>query len=249
MRAIPIPLCVLLVAAMMCLAASAAEVSVASQDEENLPDLVDRGFNLTRLSIFHDPKEPLDPETAAMFYLSFLREEIDSPTPAHRGIGGGKIDHHYVLAQIVHAGADGNASRRMLLEELKKAPPGEFRDAIRITLGMQGGKSVVPFLMEYLGNTKNPYSLRQKAADALLRHPDPAAIPVLAQCLNDPFYVASTSGPFKKLYDIRLLALNTLRALEKAGTPIPPAVKSAMERAVTQEPYPPGVKPRSYTNP
>ncbi|MBI3944590.1 MAG: HEAT repeat domain-containing protein [Armatimonadetes bacterium] len=238
----------ILIAALGWAGIRAAENPPSADDEENLPQSVDRGFDLTRLSIFTDPKEPLDPVLATIYYLSFLREEIETPTPPHRGIGGG-IDHHYVLAQIIHAGADGNVRRAALLAEAGKAAPGEFRDAVRITLGMQGEKSVVPFLVEYLGNAKNPYWLRVKAAHALLRYPDASAVSVLASCLKDPFYVAVTTMQPAKCYDIRILALSSLRALEKAGTAIPPAVKADMEGAVTRELLPPGAKAISHTQP
>ncbi|MBI3945760.1 MAG: HEAT repeat domain-containing protein [Armatimonadetes bacterium] len=202
-----------------------------------------KGFHLTRLNIFHDPQRPLGPLEAARVSLTFLQEETGRPSEPTRGLGGGMVTHHYILAQIMLAGANAKADRAALLAAARSAPAGEYRDCIHLMLGLSGDKSVVPFLVGYLGDAGNSPWLRGHAARAFLRHPDPRAVDVLCATLKDPFYVVRTSGGPAKCYDLRILARSALLNMQEKGVPLPPAAVAALPHVVIREEIPMDIPP------
>ncbi|HTE18975.1 MAG TPA: HEAT repeat domain-containing protein [Armatimonadota bacterium] len=189
-------------------------------------------FNLTRLARFGF----LPAKQATQRYLNFLREETAHPSPTGRGAFG-SISHDYILAQIVGAGATNQLDWAALRRARQESASREFRDAINITLGMLGDRSVVPFLIGYIGNPQNPPELRQRAIVAFGRHPDRRAIPALAGALNDPYSTSSGDvGPPRKSYHIRSTARAALTRIKDAGMPLPAEVQRQLDRVVTDEP-------------
>lgn len=198
------------------------------------------GFDLRRLTPLVDGR--LSPEEAARLLLSFLHEEIAAPSPVRQGIGGGPITHDYILAQLVLAAENANASREILVRAVAGTEPGEYQDAIRLSLGLLGDPNVVPFLIGYLANANHSPFLRERAARGLGRNPDPRAIPVLAAALTDPFYEITHIGPLK-VYSIRIAARGALLRTQEATLSgkritLPAEVQQALDRVVTSEEIP-----------
>jgi hypothetical protein len=193
------------------------------------------GFDLQRLTPLSEGK--LSTAECARLYLAFLQEEISQPSPASTGLGGGPITHDYILAQIVLAGAEAKADEAVLQQAAATAPAGEYRDALQLTLGLLENRRTVLFLVDYLANTRNSPWLRERAARALTRIPEPRAIPALAAALKDPFWVGSGCvGPRQKHYPVRAVARLALLNLKQSAVTLPQEVQQALDRVIVSEP-------------
>jgi len=192
------------------------------------------GFDLRRLGPLVDGKLPAD--QAARLYLSLLHEEVSRPSPPRRGVAG-PINHGYIVSQIVLAGKNAEVDRAVLQQAASKAGPGEYTDAIALTLGLLGDRRMVPFLIGYLQNPQHSPFLREMAARALGENPDARSVAVLAAALHDPFWLPSHGvGGSEKAYEIRFAARAALRKIQKAGVALPGEVETALENARVSEP-------------
>jgi hypothetical protein len=194
-------------------------------------------FDLQQLRALCQGK--LSPNKAARAYLSFLRQEAAAPSAPAVGVGGGPVTHDYILAQIILAGMEAGVQQDVLLREAAKAEPGEFRDAVLLTLGLLGNHDATPFVIAYLADPRHPALLRERAARALHLHPSADVIPALAAALEDPFYVLDAIGP-KKVYELRVTAASALRRLRDNGVALPAAVEQELQHVVLAEPVPAG---------
>lgn len=190
-------------------------------------------FDLTRLTDMWR----LPTREATRRYLSFVREETTHPSPTLTGPFGGGINHAYILAQIIMAGVEARVDQATLRRVAKAEPTSELGQVVRLTLGLRGDRTVLPFLLGYLSKQENPPELRQQAIEALVRLPDRRALPVLVKALDDPFNTPSGDvGPPRRSYPIRISARRALLALQKAGTPLSPQVRQRLHTLVTVTP-------------
>lgn len=154
--------------------------------------------------------------------LGYLKEEMENPTTPF--ISFGQIDSGYVQAQIIK-----KMGRTVTAAQIAKARAREtdpaLRDRLTLALGRAGDKSVMPQLIEMLGDHPEGY-LRKCAAEALRQFKDSSAKLALQDALRDRFSAVAHHGVGRKgthkAYPVREAAALALRL--SFGEPVSPDI-------------------------
>ncbi|MBI3909407.1 MAG: HEAT repeat domain-containing protein [Armatimonadetes bacterium] len=216
--------------------AIAAIAGVAALEDTPQPSRRFDFYKIGRLS-----KDDLTPRDRAALGISYLKEEVRNPTGSYRSLGG-TIDHVYIVAQLVLAIARPGADRDLLWQEFQQAPPGEYRDALALTLDLAADRRITAYVVAYLQDVRHHPDLRERAARALSEIKDPGTLPVLVRVLYaDPVYEVrhadpAPQSPLVRHYPLRRAAKEALRYMEKEGLDIGEEARDALAHARVEEP-------------
>ncbi len=172
-------------------------------------------FDLTKLQPFFDEKIIIDQAERADKLVSYLKEEIASPSPPRMGPGGGPIDSGYIQGAIIHA-LGLVVTPELIKNALDKETDKDIRDKLTVALGLAGDKNTLKSLIEILkGHTEG--SVRLYAARALANFSDTESVDALVHALKDDYtriVIEDTgSGDKYTIYPVREEAVRGLRML------------------------------------
>ncbi len=216
--------------------------AIAASPDSTTPTQEPRKFDFYRVGKLAD--RALTPVERTRLGITYLREEFAKPTGSYMGLGG-TIDHVYVVAQLVLAISRPGAERDGLWQEMQRAPAGEYRDALALTLGLAGDERVTQHVVAYLQDVGNPLDLRERAARALGEMQQRSTVAVLVQVMmNDPVHKVRRSNPapqspLERNYPIRQAAWAALKHLERKGVDIGDEAREALRTPMFRVPIPP----------
>ena len=197
-------------------------------------------FDLRRLERLKD----LSSVEKAARGISLFQEEINEPSePILTDFG--VLDHYDAMAKIAVLLAEYRPDKGTLSRTAEATTSSELRMALTLTLGLLGEPQVLPELITFFGDVRNPPAYRFLAARCLRIMPDVRSPLTTATVLsNDPTarlqYVHDKSTNViigaTKSYWLRAEALSILKALQKHGVPISEDIQGLMERCVLAEP-------------
>lgn len=146
-----------------------------------------------------------------------LVEEVQTPTEARQGWGGGEIDHDYVLTQLAlgmwHVVKENTEAKDLLLKKLEQSRLSEVRDVLQLALGLAGDASGAKDLAGMLKEQDQPHR-RALAASALGKCGGVLFIPDLVEALSDPYVESGGSfGVHGEDFPVRRAARLSLRSL------------------------------------
>jgi hypothetical protein len=179
--------------------------------------------------------------------LSFLREEVESPSAPREEGGFVRVTttHPDFLAETIERLAQSAPDAAVLGEALAAAPRGRLRDCLTITLGLLGEREMVEDLSRLVTDRDLPVPVRRCAVRALARVPDPKGTEALIRVLRrDPFWLRRrefqagciASGPLLRIYPMREEAAAALRAVRRKPGIDTARVDWALAAAVVWEP-------------
>ncbi len=176
-----------------------------------LPPTERRHFDLSKLWR-PDEEKTMTGQQRLDALLGYLKEEMGNPTTPFISMGG-QLDSAYVQAQIIrHMGRTVTAPQ-IAKARAKETDPG-LCDRLTLALGLAGDESVMPQLIEMLGDHPEGY-LRKCAAEALRQFKDSSAKLALQNALRDRFSAVSIAGVGRKgihkAYPVREEAAQALR--------------------------------------
>lgn len=194
-----------------------------------LPPTERRYFDMSKLWRPDEEKTMTDQQRLDAV-LGYLKEEMGNPTTPHISMGG-QVDSGYVQAQIIQ-----HMGRTVTAPQIAKARAREtdpaLRDRLTLALGQAGDESVMPQLIEMLGDHPEGF-LRKCAARALRQFKDSSAKRALQDALRDPFSAVSIAGVGRKgihkAYPVREEAAEGLRL--SLGEPVSPDIYEDKRRA------------------
>lgn len=182
---------------------------------------------------------PLSPDQRTHAGLLLLQQEIDRRRV--RRVGAPALpERSFLIARIVQGVADGPLRLEVVARERDASPPGVFRNALTVLLGLRGRAEEATALQVYLERPDGLLWLRERAVTALSRLQYREALPLLAQlatgdtqsvpCLQvaDPEREAAP-GP-GRAYPVRWAARLALDRLRTSGTRLPSFASRALAR-------------------
>ncbi len=194
-----------------------------------LPPTERRHFDLSRLWR-PDEEKTMTGQQRLDSRLGYLKEEMGNPTTPFISMGG-QLDSAYVQAQIIQDMGRTVTAPHIAKARAKETDPA-LRDRLTLALGLAGDESVMPQLIEMLGDHPEGY-LRKCAAEALRHFKDSSAKRALQHALRDRFSVVSIAGVGRKgihkAYPVREKAAESLRIF--FDEPVSPDIYEDKRRA------------------
>ena len=172
-------------------------------------------IELQDISVYSDTSKSAIERIHILF--SSLVEEVQTPTKARQGWGGGEINHDYVLTQLAlgmwHVVKESSEAKDLLLKKLEQSHSSGVRDVLQLALGLAGDASGAKDLAVMLKKQDQPHR-RALAASALGKCGDVLFIPDLVEALSDPYMESGGSfGVHGESFPVRRAASLSLRSL------------------------------------
>ena len=225
-----------LLAATMCLCVFPPQVSQVGAQQAPGPEENNSVHKYDFRRIARLSRPDLSPRQRTALGLQYIREEIADPTPRYKSFG--RIDHTYILAQLVLALGRNDVDLPALWQEFRRSAPGsEYRHAIGLTIGLAGDTGVSQYLQAYLRDTRHHYDLRERAVRALAKIGGPEVVPLFVDLLkSDPAYYVheerrKANPALIRDYTIRSAARLALRRIKLRGQKLGAEAEQALKNA------------------